>query len=178
IQPGPGQAHEQAKAAGQAIQEPAGANVGEQADADLRHRQSHVRSHQAVPTGGHQSQATPHDNTAPDTDDRFREAVKAVIQPVLSGKESPGRFFTAEYRLNYSLHRFPKPVIGIGRGIVMGGGLGLMSACRYRLVTPDVTLAMPEISIGLFPDVGASWFLNRLPGRLGLFMGLTGARLN
>src|SRR5690606_40488077 len=56
--------------------------------------------------------------------------------------------------------------------------LGLLSACRYRLVTPDVTLAMPEISIGLFPDVGASWFLNRLPGRLGLFMGLTGARLN
>ena len=56
--------------------------------------------------------------------------------------------------------------------------LGLLAACRYRLATPDVTLAMPEISIGLFPDVGASWFLNRLPGRIGLFMGLTGARLN
>jgi enoyl-CoA hydratase/carnithine racemase len=91
---------------------------------------------------------------------------------------APGRFFTREYRLNYNLHRFPKPVVGIAHGIVMGGGLGLLSACRYRLVTPDVTLAMPEISIGLFPDVGASWFLNRLPGRLGLFMGLTGARLN
>ena len=60
----------------------------------------------------------------------------------------------------------------------MGGGLGVFSGCRYRLVTPDVTLAMPEITIGLFPDVGASWFLKRLPGRLGLFMGLTGARLN
>lgn len=92
--------------------------------------------------------------------------------------EAPTRFFTREYRLNYSLHRFPKPVVGIAQGVVMGGGLGLLSACRYRLVTPDVTLAMPEISIGLFPDVGASWFLNRLPGRLGLFMGLTGARLN
>lgn len=91
---------------------------------------------------------------------------------------APERFFTREYRLDYSLHRFPKPVVGLARGIVMGGGLGLLSACRYRLVTPDVTLAMPEISIGLFPDVGASWFLNRLPGRLGLFMGLTGARLN
>jgi len=88
------------------------------------------------------------------------------------------RFFTREYRLNYQLHRFPKPVVGIARGMVMGGGLGLLSACRYRLVSPDATLAMPEISIGLFPDVGASWFLNRLPGRLGLFMGLTGARLN
>nr|WP_297398432.1 enoyl-CoA hydratase/isomerase family protein [uncultured Marinobacter sp.] len=88
------------------------------------------------------------------------------------------RFFTREYRLDYTLHRFPKPVVGLAHGVVMGGGLGLLSGCRYRLVTPDVTLAMPEISIGLFPDVGASWFLNRLPGRLGLFMGLTGARLN
>lgn len=93
-------------------------------------------------------------------------------------QQAPYRFFTREYRLDYSLHRFPKPVIGIGHGVVMGGGLGLLSACRYRLVTPDLTLAMPEISIGLFPNVGASWFLNRLPGRLGLFMGLTGARLN
>ncbi|EMP55007.1 enoyl-CoA hydratase/isomerase family protein [Marinobacter santoriniensis NKSG1] len=90
----------------------------------------------------------------------------------------PGQFFSHEYRLDYSLHRFPKPVVGIGHGIVMGGGLGLLSACRYRLVTPDLVLAMPEVAIGLFPDVGASWFLNRLPGRLGLFMGLTGARLN
>lgn len=87
-------------------------------------------------------------------------------------------FFVREYRLDYALHRFPKPVIGIGHGVIMGGGLGLLSGCRYRLITPDVTMAMPEIAIGLFPDVGASWFLNRLPGRLGLFMGLTGCRLN
>lgn len=92
--------------------------------------------------------------------------------------EAPARFFSTEYRLDYLLHGYPKPVVGIAHGAVMGGGLGLLSACRYRLVTPDVTLAMPEISIGLFPDVGASWFLNRLPGRIGLFMGLTGARLN
>lgn len=90
----------------------------------------------------------------------------------------PARFFANEYRMDYSLHCFPKPVITIGHGVVMGGGYGLLSACRYRLVTPDITMAMPEISIGLFPDVGASWFLNRLPGRIGLFMGLTGARLN
>lgn len=92
--------------------------------------------------------------------------------------EAQARFFAREYRLIYSLHCFPKPVVGIAHGAVMGGGFGLLSACRYRLATPDVTLAMPEISIGLFPDVGASWFLNRLPGRIGLFMGLTGARLN
>ncbi|TNE77368.1 MAG: enoyl-CoA hydratase/isomerase family protein [Gammaproteobacteria bacterium] len=92
--------------------------------------------------------------------------------------EAPDRFFTREYRLDYTLHGFPKPVLGIAHGVVMGGGMGLLAGCRYRLVTPDITMAMPEISIGLFPDVGASWFLNRLPGRIGLFMGLTGARLN
>ncbi|MBU2873195.1 enoyl-CoA hydratase/isomerase family protein [Marinobacter salexigens] len=99
----------------------------------------------------------------------------------LTGAEKPESAFSVfrhEYELDYTLHRFPKPVVGIGHGIIMGGGLGLFSACRYRLLTPDATLAMPEMSIGLFPDVGASWFLNRLPGRLGLFMGLTGARLN
>jgi enoyl-CoA hydratase/carnithine racemase len=99
----------------------------------------------------------------------------------LSGEgdpNAPAAFFTSEYRLDYTIHCFPKPVIAIGHGIIMGGGLGVLSACRYRLITPNVMLAMPEISIGLFPDVGASWFLNRLPGRIGLFMGLTGARLN
>lgn len=99
----------------------------------------------------------------------------------LTGAEDPEaafRVFRHEYALDYTLHRFPKPVVGIGHGIIMGGGLGLFSACRHRLLTPDAILAMPEISLGLFPDVGASWFLNRLPGRLGLFMGLTGAHLN
>lgn len=105
--------------------------------------------------------------------------IRQLYQGLACGDtDAAARFFTREYRLDYSLHRYPKPVLGIGHGIVMGGGLGLLSACRYRLITPDVTLAMPEIAIGLFPDVGASWFLNRLPGRLGLFMGLTGARLN
>lgn len=88
------------------------------------------------------------------------------------------RFFSKEYHLDYTLHRFPKPVIGWANRVVMGGGLGLLSGCRYRLVTPDLIMAMPEVAIGLFPDVGASWFLNRLPEGLGLFLGLTGARLN
>ncbi|WP_150911531.1 enoyl-CoA hydratase/isomerase family protein [Marinobacter halotolerans] len=105
-----------------------------------------------------------------------------VLSPQDAGKaEEPTRaagYFAREYRLDYTVHRFPKPVITLAHGAVMGGGLGLLTASRYRLVTPDIVMAMPEISIGLFPDVGASWFLNRLPGRLGLFMGLTGARLN
>ncbi|WP_166266674.1 enoyl-CoA hydratase/isomerase family protein [Marinobacter caseinilyticus] len=106
------------------------------------------------------------------------------IQALYSVLQSPDaaanacHYFSNEYRLNFTLHRFPKPVIGWANGVVMGGGLGLLAACRYRLVTPDLIMAMPEISIGLFPDVGASWFLNRLPEGLGLFMGLTGARLN
>ena len=63
-------------------------------------------------------------------------------------------------------------------GIVMGGGVGVSVHGSHRIATENVVFAMPETGIGLFPDVGASWFLNRLPGRLGLFMGLTGARLN
>lgn len=95
-----------------------------------------------------------------------------------SDPQRPVSFFSQEYQLDYALHSFPKPVIGFAHGVVMGGGLGLLCGCRYRLLTPDVTLAMPELAIGLFPDVGASWFLNRLPEGLGLFIGLTGARLN
>lgn len=86
--------------------------------------------------------------------------------------------FAREYRVDYTLHTFPKPVVTLAHGITMGGGMGLLQASRYRLVTPDACLAMPEVTIGLFPDVGASWFLNRLPGSIGLFMGLTGARMN
>lgn len=88
------------------------------------------------------------------------------------------RFFTQEYRLNYLLHTYPKPVVMWGQGAIMGGGMGLMQGARYRMVTPSLKLAMPEGAIGLFPDVGASRFLNRLPGSIGMFMGLTGATLN
>ncbi|WP_110630835.1 enoyl-CoA hydratase/isomerase family protein [Salinicola salarius] len=88
------------------------------------------------------------------------------------------RYFSHEYRLDHAIHGYPKPVIAWGDGIVMGGGIGLMAGASHRVVTPRAQLAMPEITIGLYPDVGASWFLNRMPGRSGLFLGLTGARLN
>lgn len=87
-------------------------------------------------------------------------------------------FFAREYCLDYLLHTFGKPVVCWGHGIVMGGGLGLMSGCSHRVVTEKSRIAMPEITIGLHPDVGGSWFLNRMPGRLGLFLGLTGANIN
>ncbi|MEQ5835581.1 enoyl-CoA hydratase/isomerase family protein [Marinobacter sp. NFXS9] len=88
------------------------------------------------------------------------------------------RYFEAEYRLDHTLYVYPKPLVCWAHGYTMGGGLGLLSGCRYRLLAPSAQLAMPEVSIGLFPDVGAGYFLNRLPEGIGLFLGLTGARLN
>ena len=87
-------------------------------------------------------------------------------------------FFTKEYQLDYRLHTYPKPIISWGHGIVMGGGIGVMSACSHRIVTEKSMLAMPEVTIGLYPDVGASWFFNRMPKNVGLFLGLTGSRIN
>lgn len=87
-------------------------------------------------------------------------------------------FFEREYRLDHLLHTFGKPVVCWGDGIVMGGGLGLMAGCSHRVVTENSRIAMPEITIGLHPDVGGSWFLSRMPGRSGLFLGLTGAPVN
>ena len=89
----------------------------------------------------------------------------------------PGTFFSEEYALDYRIHTFPKPIMVWGDGIVMGGGMGLMMGASHRVVTDTTRMAMPEISIGLFPDVGGSWLLNRLPGKTGLFLGLTGAQI-
>lgn len=99
----------------------------------------------------------------------------------LTGEADPDfplDFFSREYRLDYYIHTYPKPLICLAQGIVMGGGLGLMNGCSHRIVGEKTRLAMPEVSIGLFPDVGGSWFLNRLPGQLGLYLALTGAALN
>lgn len=100
-------------------------------------------------------------------------------------REHPGevpplaaRFFADEYRLDHRIHTYPKPLLCWGHGHVLGGGMGLLQGAGVRIVTPSSRLAMPEINIGLYPDVGASWFLPRLPGRLGLFLGLTGSPLN
>jgi len=97
---------------------------------------------------------------------------------VADDTDFPEQFFTREYRLDYALHTYPKPVICWGSGIVMGGGMGLMNGCSHRVVTETSHLAMPEVTIGLYPDVGGSWFLNRMPGGTGLFLGLTGNPIN
>ena len=87
-------------------------------------------------------------------------------------------FFSKEYQVDYSIHTYPKPVIVWGHGIVMGGGIGLMVGASHRIVTERSKLAMPEITIGLYPDVGGTWFLNKMPSAYGLYLGLTGARLD
>ncbi|MBC3875917.1 enoyl-CoA hydratase/isomerase family protein [Undibacterium flavidum] len=87
-------------------------------------------------------------------------------------------FFSQEYRLDYLIHTYQKPILCWGHGIVMGGGIGLMAGASHRVVTEKSRLAMPEIAIGLFPDVGGSYFLSRMPNKLGLFLALTGASIN
>jgi enoyl-CoA hydratase/carnithine racemase len=86
-------------------------------------------------------------------------------------------FFTEEYALNHLIHHYPKPYIALMDGVVMGGGMGVAQGgpdCRVRVVTERTRMAMPEVNIGLFPDVGGSYFLSRAPGQLGNYLGLTG----
>ena len=87
------------------------------------------------------------------------------------------RFFAAEYRMNELLFRYPKPVAAIMDGITLGGGVGISMPARFRIATERTAWGMPEGDIGLFPDVGAGWSLPRLPGEVGTWLALTGARL-
>ena len=87
-------------------------------------------------------------------------------------------FFFVEYRLNHLLFTYAKPTVAFMDGITMGGGVGISQPCRYRIATENTRFAMPETALGLFPDVGGGWYLSRLPGRVGHFLALTGARLD
>jgi enoyl-CoA hydratase/carnithine racemase len=88
------------------------------------------------------------------------------------------RFYWQEYRLNRAIRRCPKPYVAVIDGLVMGGGAGVSINGSHRIVGPGARFAMPETGIGFFPDVGASWFLSRCPGQIGLYLGLTGAQLD
>jgi enoyl-CoA hydratase len=83
-----------------------------------------------------------------------------------------------EYILNARIAKFSKPYIAFMDGIVMGGGVGLSAHARHRVVTENTKLAMPEVSLGFFPDVGGTWLLSRSPGEIGAYFGLTGATMN
>ncbi len=91
---------------------------------------------------------------------------------------SAQRFWADEYRLNAKLHDYPKPIVALMQGFVMGGGVGLGCHASHRIIAPDTTVAMPECGIGLVPDVGGSLILARAPGRLGEYLALTGARVS
>ncbi|HEX4855593.1 MAG TPA: enoyl-CoA hydratase/isomerase family protein [Limnobacter sp.] len=111
----------------------------------------------------------------------LHHAAKKAAQSGAKAGEAPpeaAEFFEKEYRLDYRIHTYPKPVLCWAHGIVMGGGVGLMMGASHRVVSPNARVAMPEIHIGLFPDVAGSWFLQRVPHNAGLFLGLTGAIIN
>ena len=83
-----------------------------------------------------------------------------------------------EYILNARIAKFPKPYVAFMDGIVMGGGVGLSAHGRHRVVTEKTKLAMPEVGLGFFPDVGGTWLLSRSPGEIGTYFGLTGQTMN
>ncbi|RAP26389.1 3-hydroxyisobutyryl-CoA hydrolase [Brevibacillus laterosporus] len=83
------------------------------------------------------------------------------------------RFFELEYQLDQYIHRYSKPIIACLEGVVMGGGVGLTYGCSHRIVTNQTKWAMPEMNIGFFPDVGAAYFLNKAPGKIGRYLALT-----
>jgi enoyl-CoA hydratase/carnithine racemase len=108
--------------------------------------------------------------------------VASVIREVRAGGAQRfaygDQFFAVEYELDYLIHHFPKPIISYTHGVCMGGGVGLTVGCSHRVLSESSKIAMPEIHIGLFPDVGGGFFLNRVPGGAGRVMALTGLMIN
>ncbi|MCF4996829.1 enoyl-CoA hydratase/isomerase family protein [Pseudomonas syringae] len=86
-------------------------------------------------------------------------------------------FFVEEYALDLTIHHYRKPVLALMDGFVLGGGMGLVQGADLRVVTEKSRLAMPEVAIGYFPDVGGSYFLPRIPGELGIYLGVSGAQI-
>ncbi len=103
--------------------------------------------------------------------------VRALYDAGLSGGDLPAVFYREEYVLNHFIHGLDKPFVALMDGIVMGGGVGVSVHGSHRVATERTLFAMPETGIGLFPDVGGSYFLPRLPGAIGMYLALTGARL-
>lgn len=108
----------------------------------------------------------------------IRKLYESMVEQLPSPNAYAKQFFGTEYRLYRQMHFYPKPIILWANGFVMGGGMGLMSSASHRIVTEKTRFAMPEVSIGLFPDATGSWFLQRLPAKAGLFLGLTGVQCN
>ncbi len=103
--------------------------------------------------------------------------IRAIYDAVRRGDPSPREFWRQEYRLNARIARYPKPIVAIMDGIVMGGGVGLSAHATLRVVTERTALAMPEVGIGFAPDVGGTWLLAHAPGELGTHLALTAGRV-
>jgi enoyl-CoA hydratase/carnithine racemase len=103
--------------------------------------------------------------------------VREIHHGFKAGSRLPHDFFVAEYALDFAIHTYPKPIVAHMDGIVMGGGMGLAQGAALRIVGDRTRMAMPETALGLFPDVGGSWFLSRLEGGLGAYLGLAGPTL-
>ncbi|KJE34771.1 enoyl-CoA hydratase [Thalassospira sp. HJ] len=95
----------------------------------------------------------------------------------IDDEEMLDAFYRREYHLNHYIATYPKPYIALMDGITMGGGVGVSIHGRFRVVTERTLFAMPETGIGFFPDVGGGYFLPRCPGKIGIYLGLTGARI-
>ncbi|MBV9654977.1 MAG: enoyl-CoA hydratase/isomerase family protein [Acetobacteraceae bacterium] len=103
--------------------------------------------------------------------------IRAVYDSAAEGSDRAHIFWAEEYRLDARIAQFSKPVVVFMTGIVMGGGVGVSAHARHRVVTETTRLAMPEVGIGLIPDVGGTWLLSRAPGETGTYLALTGTQI-
>jgi len=104
--------------------------------------------------------------------------IRALYNSARAGGDLGNILWREEYILNARIAEFPKPYVAFMDGIVMGGGVGLAAHASHRVVTERTRLAMPEVGIGFFPDVGGTWLLSRSPGEIGTYFGLTGQTMN
>jgi enoyl-CoA hydratase len=104
--------------------------------------------------------------------------IRGLYESSRAGGDLGKRFWRQEYVMNARIAKFPKPYVAFMDGLVMGGGVGLSAHARHRVVTEKTKLAMPEVGLGFFPDVGGTWLLSRSPGEIGTYFGLTGQTMN
>jgi enoyl-CoA hydratase len=104
--------------------------------------------------------------------------IRGLYESSRAGGDLGKAFWRQEYIMNARIARFPKPYVAFMDGLVMGGGVGLSAHGRHRVVTERTKLAMPEVGLGFFPDVGGTWLLSRSPGEIGTYFGLTGQTMN
>jgi enoyl-CoA hydratase len=104
--------------------------------------------------------------------------IRGLYESSRAGGDLGKRFWRQEYVMNARIAKFPKPYVAFMDGLVMGGGVGLSAHARHRVVTEKTKLAMPEVGLGFFPDVGGTWLLSRSPGEIGTYFGLSGQTMN